>query len=59
MGRGLLFKVWFHLITWLTESAVGIKPGGSGVVIGYQVDEFTHTWSTSNHLLFMVLIVAY
>ena len=27
------------------ESAVGIKPGDSGVVIGYQVDEFTHTWS--------------
>ena len=24
---------------------MGIKPGGSGVVIGYQVDEFTHTWS--------------
>ena len=23
---------------------VGIKPGDSGVVIGYQVDEFTHTW---------------
>ena len=28
-----------------SESAVGIKPGDSGVVIGYQVDEFTHTWS--------------
>ena len=24
---------------------MGIKPGDSGVVIGYQVDEFTHTWS--------------
>ena len=23
---------------------VGIKPGDSHVVIGYQVDEFTHTW---------------
>ena len=23
-----------------------IKPGDSGVMIGYQVDEFTHTWST-------------
>ena len=24
---------------------MGVKPGDSGVVIGYQVDEFTHTWS--------------
>ena len=24
---------------------MGIKPGDSGVGIGYQVDEFTHTWS--------------
>ena len=29
-----------------SESVVGIKPGDSSVVIGYQVDEFTHTWST-------------
>ena len=28
-----------------SESVVGIKPGDSGVVIGYQVDGFTHTWS--------------
>ena len=28
-----------------SKSAVGIKPGDSGVVIGYQVDEFTHSWS--------------
>ena len=26
-----------------SESAMGIKPGDSGVVIWYQVDEFTHT----------------
>ena len=26
-------------------SVMGIKPGDSSVVIGYQVDEFTHTWS--------------
>ena len=24
---------------------MGVNPGNSGVVIGYQVDEFTHTWS--------------
>ena len=24
---------------------MGIKPGDSGVVIGYHVDGFTHTWS--------------
>ena len=28
-----------------SESAMGIKPGDSGVVTGYQVDDFTHTWS--------------
>ena len=28
-----------------SESVVDIKTGDSGVVIGYQVDEFTHTWS--------------
>ena len=28
-----------------SDSVMGIKPGGSGVVIGYQVDEFTCTWS--------------
>ena len=27
------------------ESAMGVKPGDSGVVIRYQVDEFTHNWS--------------
>ena len=27
-----------------SESMVGVKPGTSDVVIGYQVDEFTHTW---------------
>ena len=28
-----------------SESVMGIKPGESGVMIGYQVDEFTHTCS--------------
>ena len=28
-----------------SESVMGIKPCDSSVVIGYQVDEFTHTWS--------------
>ena len=28
-----------------SESAVGIKPGDSGVVIGYKIDVLTHTWS--------------
>ena len=28
-----------------SESVMGIKPSDSGVVIGYQGDEFTHTWS--------------
>ena len=29
-----------------SESVMGIKPGDSGVLIWYQVDKFTHTWST-------------
>ena len=28
-----------------SQSVLGIKPGDSSVVIGYQVDEFTHIWS--------------
>ena len=28
-----------------SESVMGVKPGDSGMVIGYQVDEFTCTWS--------------
>ena len=28
-----------------SDSVMGIKPDDSGVVIGYQVDEFTRTWS--------------
>ena len=28
-----------------SDSVMGIKPGDLGMVIGYQVDEFTHTWS--------------
>ena len=28
-----------------SKSVVEINPGDSGMMIGYQVDEFTHTWS--------------
>ena len=28
-----------------SESVMGIKSDDFGMVIGYQVDEFTHTWS--------------
>ena len=31
-----------------SESAMGIKPGDSGMLVGYQVDEFTHTWSAEH-----------
>ena len=34
-----------------SESVMGIKPGDSGVVIGYQVDEFTHTWSAEQFVV--------
>ena len=37
---------------------MGIKPGGSGVVIGYQVDEFTHTCLQSGLLLIPSFILA-
>ena len=33
------------------KSAVSVKPGDSGVVIGCQVDEFTYTWSEEYWLL--------
>ena len=29
-----------------SESVMGIKPGDSGMVIGYEDDEFTCIWST-------------
>ena len=29
----------------ISASVMGIKPGDSGVVIGYQVNELAHTWS--------------
>ena len=46
MGRGLLFEVLVPSDDIVnTESVMGIKPGDSGVVIGYQLDEFTPTWS--------------
>ena len=32
----------------VSESVMGIKPHGSGAVIGYQVDEFIHTWSAEH-----------
>ena len=31
-----------------SDSVMGIKPGDSGMVIGYQVDEFTRTWSAES-----------
>ena len=34
-----------------SESVVAIKPGDSGVVIGYHIEEFTHTWSAEHLLL--------
>ena len=46
VGRGLPFPEFFPCDdTVNSESVMGIKPGDSGVVIGYQAGEFTHTWS--------------
>ena len=33
-----------------SKSVVSINHGNSGVFIGYQVDEFTHTWSTEHFI---------
>ena len=45
-GEGSLFQVWLPSDDVVdSDSVMGIKPGDSGVVIGYQVDEFTCTWS--------------
>ena len=30
---------------------MGIQPGDSGVVVGYQVNEFTHTWSAEQSVM--------
>ena len=35
-----------------SESMMGIKPGDSGVVIGYQVDEFACTWSAGQFVVY-------
>ena len=40
-----------------SESPMGVKPGDSGVVIGYQVDEFTHTWSAVHLWLNLTFIL--
>ena len=49
--RGLLFQVEFPSSDMVNfESVMGIKPGDCGVVIGYQVDEFTHTWSGEQYV---------
>ena len=41
--RGLLFQIVFHPMTINSESMVCIKPGDSGMEIGYKDDEFTQT----------------
>ena len=37
--------------TNITKTSSGIKPGASVVMIRYQVDEFTHTWSVENFIV--------
>ena len=43
-GRG-------HLSQVNLESVMGVKPGDSGVMIGYQVDEFIITWSAEHFVM--------
>ena len=40
-----------------SDSVMGIKPGDSSVVIGYQVDEFTHTWSAEQFVAHSTFIL--
>ena len=35
-----------------SDYVMGIKPGDSGVVIGYQVDAFTCTWSAEQFVVY-------
>ena len=44
MGNGILFQIFSTYNTVSSESVVDIKPGDSSVLVGYQLDEFTHTW---------------
>ena len=45
-GEGSFLHVWHHQMMQSTLNLLwALNPGDSGVVIGYQVDEFTHTWS--------------
>ena len=44
-GRVLLLQVWVYPMTGSTINLMKIKPHDSGVAVGYQIDEFTHTWS--------------
>ena len=34
-----------------SESVVAINPGDSGMLIGYHVNEFTHTWSAEHFIV--------
>ena len=34
-----------------SDSVMGMKPVDASVVIGYEVDEFTHTWLTYHFVL--------
>ena len=50
-GEGYSFPGFVPLDdTVNSESVMGIKCGDSGVVIGYQVDKFTHTWSPEQYV---------
>ena len=40
-----------------SKSVVGIKPGDFGVVIGYQIDEFNHTWSVECFIAFTLVFM--
>ena len=37
-----------------SESVVSVKPGDSGVVTGFQVHAFTHTWSAENFVAYNI-----
>ena len=52
VGRGLLFSGLFPSNDMVGyETVMGIKPGDSALVIGYQGDEFTHTWSAEQFVV--------
>ena len=54
-GRGPLCSLAVSDGTVNSESMMGIQPGDTGLVIGYQVHEFTYTWSVEQPVAYSLI----